>query len=78
MRTYFGRKPGKKKSFLRSEVDTIYLYEHAYIGASEVEKISYVKEVLPSFGNQPICTLLWYTFLFLFHHADGARGSVVG
>jgi hypothetical protein len=26
-------KPGKKKPFLRSEEDRIYLYEQAYIGA---------------------------------------------
>lgn len=44
-------KPGKKKPFLRSEVDRIYLYKQAYRGVSEVGKISYVGEVLPSFGN---------------------------
>jgi hypothetical protein len=48
-------KPGKIKPFLRSEVDRIYLNEQAYMGASEVGKISYVEEVLPSFGNYPTC-----------------------
>lgn len=44
-------KTGKKNPFLRPEVDTIYLYEQAYRGVSDVGKISYVGEVLPSFGN---------------------------